>query len=181
MLYRCDRNSPGSGYVLLHHVMGGVEGKQGAWAYPEGGKTLCFSYNASQILIKSILYSFKGMGGVSNALANSAIEKGTTIFTEQVSTLSRNFAYLNIWLLIFYRQEVREIMVGDKGKVEGVKLRDGTEIFSKVVLSNATPHVTFLNMLPPKRLPEAYLKKIRSVDYSSPVTKINGTPYDIVI
>ena len=65
-------------------------------------------------------------------------------------------------------------MVGDKGKVEGVKLRDGTEIFSKVVLSNATPHITFLKMLSPKRLPEAYLKKIRSVDYSSPVTKING-------
>lgn len=31
-------HSIGSGYVLLHHVMGGVEGKQGAWAYPEGGK-----------------------------------------------------------------------------------------------------------------------------------------------
>ncbi len=30
-------HSIGSGYVLLHHVMGGVEGKQGAWAYPEGG------------------------------------------------------------------------------------------------------------------------------------------------
>ena len=30
-------HSLGSGYVLLHHVMGGVEGRQGAWAYPEGG------------------------------------------------------------------------------------------------------------------------------------------------
>ena len=29
--------TPGSGYVLLHHVMGGVEGHKGAWAYVEGG------------------------------------------------------------------------------------------------------------------------------------------------
>lgn len=65
-------------------------------------------------------------------------------------------------------------MVDDKGKVGGVKLRDGKEIFSKVILSNATPHVTFINMLPSRKLPESYLKRIRSVDYSSPVTKING-------
>ena len=29
-------DTPGSGYVLLHHVMGGVEGHKGAWAYVEG-------------------------------------------------------------------------------------------------------------------------------------------------
>ena len=51
----------GSGYVLLHHVMGSIEGQQGAWAYPEGG-----------------------MGGVSNAMAKSAIARGASIFTEQV-------------------------------------------------------------------------------------------------
>ena len=29
--------TPGSGYVLLHHVMGELEGIRGAWGYPEGG------------------------------------------------------------------------------------------------------------------------------------------------
>ena len=27
--------SPGSGYVLLHHVMGELEGVRGAWGYPQ--------------------------------------------------------------------------------------------------------------------------------------------------
>ncbi|GAU93230.1 hypothetical protein RvY_05202 [Ramazzottius varieornatus] len=30
-------SSAGSGYVLLHHVMGRLEGRKGAWAYVEGG------------------------------------------------------------------------------------------------------------------------------------------------
>ncbi|EFX86348.1 putative oxidoreductase [Daphnia pulex] len=122
-------HSIGSGYVLLHHVMGGVEGKQGAWAYPEGG-----------------------MGAVSSAMAKSAVEKGATIFTDQT---------------------VKEIMVDDGGSVAGVRLTDGTEILSKVVLSNATPQVTFINLLASGTLPESYLNKVKSVDYTSPVTKIN--------
>jgi len=50
----------GSGYVLLHHVMGSIEGQQGAWAYPQGG-----------------------MGSVSNAMARSAVARGASIFTDQ--------------------------------------------------------------------------------------------------
>lgn len=29
---------PGTGYVLLHHVFGGIDGREGAWVYVEGGK-----------------------------------------------------------------------------------------------------------------------------------------------
>ena len=49
--------TPGSGYVLLHHVMGEIEGVKGAWGYPEGG-----------------------MGAVSEAIAKSAREAGVEIF-----------------------------------------------------------------------------------------------------
>lgn len=65
-------------------------------------------------------------------------------------------------------------MVDDGGSVAGVRLTDGTEILSKVVLSNATPQVTFINLLASGTLPESYLNKVKSVDYTSPVTKING-------
>lgn len=51
-------SSPGSGYVLLHHVMGITEGHRGIWSYVEGG-----------------------MGGISNAIAKSAAEKGVKIVT----------------------------------------------------------------------------------------------------
>lgn len=67
-----------------------------------------------------------------------------------------------------------EILIGKNG-VEGVRLKDGTEIRSKIILSNATPKVTFIDLLPSGVLPESYLSKVKSVDYTSPVTKINGS------
>ncbi|XP_021496109.1 pyridine nucleotide-disulfide oxidoreductase domain-containing protein 2 isoform X2 [Meriones unguiculatus] len=53
-------HTPGSGYVLLHHVMGGLEGMQGAWSYVQGG-----------------------MGALSDAIASSATTHGASIFTEK--------------------------------------------------------------------------------------------------
>ncbi|CAJ0951836.1 unnamed protein product [Ranitomeya imitator] len=93
-----------SRYVLLHHVMGELEGKKGSWGYVEGG-----------------------MGTLSNAIAKAADESGAEIYTEKA---------------------VEQILVDDKGKAAGVVLQDGTEIHSRVVLSNATPHLTFLSMTP---------------------------------
>ena len=49
-------------YVLLHHLMGGVGGVPGAWAYVEGG-----------------------MGRVSAAIATSAMAHGASVVTEAVS------------------------------------------------------------------------------------------------
>ncbi|XP_042461201.1 pyridine nucleotide-disulfide oxidoreductase domain-containing protein 2-like [Zingiber officinale] len=51
-------HTPGSGYVLLHHVMGETDGERGVWSYVEGG-----------------------MGAVSKALSNSACESGAHIVT----------------------------------------------------------------------------------------------------
>jgi hypothetical protein len=34
--------SQGSAYVLLHHIIGGIEGKKGVWAYVEGGMVIQF-------------------------------------------------------------------------------------------------------------------------------------------
>lgn len=65
------------------------------------------------------------------------------------------------------------MLVGKDG-VEGVRLEDGSVIRSNIVLSNATPKVTFIDLLPSGVLPESYLSKVKSVDYTSPVTKING-------
>ena len=59
--------------------MGGVEGKQGAWAYPEGGKMVSPSHNTFMLN-----WWVLGMGAVSSAMAKSAVEKGVTIFTDQV-------------------------------------------------------------------------------------------------
>ncbi|XP_075072051.1 pyridine nucleotide-disulfide oxidoreductase domain-containing protein 2 [Mixophyes fleayi] len=121
--------TPGSGYVLLHHVMGELEGKKGSWGYVEGG-----------------------MGMVSNAIAKAAVELGAEIYTEKT---------------------VERILVDGSGTARGVVLHDGTEVHSKLVLSNATPHHTFLKLTPKEQLPEDFITMISQFDAKSPVTKIN--------
>ncbi|XP_045424643.1 pyridine nucleotide-disulfide oxidoreductase domain-containing protein 2 [Lemur catta] len=121
--------SQGSGYVLLHHVMGSLEGMRGAWGLVQGG-----------------------MGALSDAIASSATTHGASIFTEKA---------------------VAKVQVSSEGRVRGVVLRDGTEVRSKVVLSNASPQVTFLKLVPQKWLPEEFVKRISQLDTQSPVTKIN--------
>jgi len=121
----------GSGYVLLHHVMGGIEieGIRGAWGYVKGG-----------------------MGGISDAIARAAHAAGAEMYTNAL---------------------ISEIVVDGSGAARGVVLEDGTEIKSKVVLSNATPKVTYLDLMKKGVLPEDFEHEISLIDYTSPVTKIN--------
>ncbi|XP_067393116.1 pyridine nucleotide-disulfide oxidoreductase domain-containing protein 2 [Emydura macquarii macquarii] len=122
-------HTPGSGYVLLHHVMGELEGRKGAWGYVAGG-----------------------MGGVSHAIASAAAAHGADIFTEK---------------------PVTRVLLGPSGEAQGVVLRDGTEVRSKLVLSNASPQLTFLQLVPQEQLPEEFVQRVRQFDARSPVTKIN--------
>ncbi|KAK4783331.1 hypothetical protein SAY86_007705 [Trapa natans] len=122
-------HTPGSGYVLLHHVMGETNGERGIWSYVEGG-----------------------MGSVSLAICNAAKEAGAQIITGA---------------------EVSELLVGEDGSVKGVLLNDGTRLQSSVVLSNATPYKTFVELVPGTVLPEDFLHAIKHIDYSSGTTKIN--------
>ncbi|KAK6746980.1 hypothetical protein RB195_000308 [Necator americanus] len=118
----------GTGYVLLHHVLGGMDNRSGTWAYVIGG-----------------------MGAVSSAIAKSAQNHGAEIFTEQ---------------------EVDAILV-DNSAVQGVRLSNGKEIHAGIVLSNATPRITFEELIDQSHLPRTFLNAVKSIDYTSPVTKIN--------
>ncbi|XP_056006533.1 pyridine nucleotide-disulfide oxidoreductase domain-containing protein 2-like [Ostrea edulis] len=120
--------SQGSGYVLLHHVMGSLEGKKGAWGYVEGG-----------------------MGAVSQAICNCAMDHGADVFTSK---------------------PVKEILTKNDA-VEGVVLADGTELRSKAVISNANPKITFLDLIQEDKLPKDFVDSMRAFDFTSPVTKIN--------
>ncbi|KAJ4714417.1 Pyridine nucleotide-disulfide oxidoreductase domain-containing protein 2 [Melia azedarach] len=121
--------TPGSGYVLLHHVMGETDGDRGIWSYVEGG-----------------------MGSVSMAIGNAAGEAGAQIVTSA---------------------EVSQLMIDDYGRVNGVLLADGTQVHSSIVLSNATPYKTFMELVPNNILPNDFILSIKHSDYSSGTTKIN--------
>lgn len=100
------------------------------------------------------------MGSVSEAIARSARSYGVDIFTEKVKWFWLNyfgvlyilaFAFSSFFLCaynLFLWQDVGQVLVGSDGAAKGVVLKDGTEIHSKVVLSNATPYVTFKNLTP---------------------------------
>ncbi|KAM6563216.1 hypothetical protein CsatB_023214 [Cannabis sativa] len=122
-------HTPGSGYVLLHHVMGETDGERGIWSYVEGG-----------------------MGSVSLAIGNAAKEAGASIITNA---------------------EVKQLLVDDSGRANGILLADGTSVRSSIVLSNATPHRTFKELTPNQVLPDDFIRAISYSDYSSATTKIN--------
>src|SRR5712691_4798470 len=119
---------PGTAYVLFHHVMGECDGVRGVWGYVRGG-----------------------MGGISNAIASSAREKGAEVRTGA---------------------EVVQILVKN-GEAVGVALKDGTEIRSRRVASGADANVTFLKLVGNSELPPEFVEAVRNIDYSSASLKIN--------
>jgi len=119
---------PGTAYVLFHHVMGQCDGVRGVWGYVRGG-----------------------MGGLSNAIASAAREKGAEIRVN--ATVSR-------------------ILVKD-GRAQGIALRDGTEIRAKRVISCLDANVTFLRLMDTAELPAEFVDSVRHLDYASGSCKIN--------
>jgi len=121
-------HSPGTAYILLHHCMGGVDGHRGLWGFVRGG-----------------------MGAVSNAIADSARNRGVEIRTEA---------------------PVEKILVRD-GRARGVVLAGGEEIAAKTVASNLDPRRTFLSLLTPGELPSAFLDGIRKFRSEGTSLKMN--------
>ena len=96
-------------------------------------------------------YPEGGMGAVSGAIAKAAKSYGAIIETEA---------------------DVREIVVADN-ETKGVVLADGRFVKGTTVLSNATPEITFLKLVDESFLPEEFVRSVSSINYASPVTKIN--------
>ena len=119
---------PGTAYVLFHHVMGECDGVRGVWGYVRGG-----------------------MGGLSNAIAAAAKERGAEIKVNA---------------------PVGRILVQD-GRARGVALADGTEYAADRVVSCLDAHVTFLRLLDRRDLPAEFVESVKHLDYSSASCKIN--------
>jgi phytoene dehydrogenase-like protein len=59
------------------------------------------------------------------------------------------------------------------GKSKGVVLEDGTEIASRIVLSNADPKRTFLGLVDPKELPQNFRDAVAGIKMDGPSAKVN--------
>jgi phytoene dehydrogenase-like protein len=93
-----------------------------------------------------------GMGGITRALESAARERGVVIRT---------------------KADVARVLVDEEGRAGGVVLADGEEIRSRTVASSADPHVTFLKLLEPTHLPEAFRREVQDMDFDGVATKIH--------
>ena len=133
----------------------GTDAVIGAWATPDMPGT-------AYVLLHHVMgtaggargvwgYVQGGMGGLTQALAAAARHHGAEIRTQA---------------------RVSQILVR-QGRVYGVALEDGTEFHARAVLSNATPAVTFLQLLAPDHLPEDFLDAVRAIPYPAGVAKVH--------
>lgn len=120
-------STPGTSYVLFHHVMGECNGVRGVWGYMRGG-----------------------MGGLTQSIARSCKALGVDIFLNS---------------------GVERILVRE-GRAVGV-VAGGREVSARVVVSGATPRVTFEKLLSPDELPPEFLTDVRRISYDSASLKIN--------
>jgi phytoene dehydrogenase-like protein len=115
---------PGSAAIHLMHSQGDLEGRGAEWGYVVGG-----------------------MGRISFAIAEAAIEAGATIAAGV---------------------PVARIIPG-----EGVETEAGDRFRAQVVLSNADPKRA-LEMLEPESVPPAYRERLEGWKMRSPVVKLNA-------
>jgi phytoene dehydrogenase-like protein len=131
-----------------------ARGIHGAFAGPwSAGTSLGLLWQAAMdgSAIAPASYPKGGMGGLSQALANAAKAAGVELRTSaSVSQISGAY--------------------GDKPKVV---LEGGEEIESRVVVSNADPRSTFLNLVDPVELEPNFLLKMRNYRAPGVVAKIN--------
>jgi len=120
--------TPGTAYVLIDHCMGGVGGKRGLWGFVRGG-----------------------MGGITQAMAESARSRGAEIRTES---------------------RVKRISIKD-GRAAGIVLEGGEEIRARVVVSGVDPKRTFLKLVDARHLDGEFLEGVRAFKSEGVSMKIN--------
>ena len=120
--------TPGSAYVLLHHVFGEVDGEKGAWGHAIGG-----------------------MGSITQIMKTVCEKKGVEIETGI---------------------GVDKVLI-DNNKAIGVKLADGSKIFSNKVVSNLNPKLLFKKLVDKNDVDSEYLRKILNYKCGSGTFRMN--------
>ena len=120
--------TPGSAYVLLHHVFGEVNGKPGIWGHAIGG-----------------------MGSITQAMAKEARARGVEISLDAA---------------------VSRVLVSDD-RACGVVLDDGSELRSKIVVSNLNPKLLFQRMVEPAAVDADFSQRIAAYKCGSGTFRMN--------
>jgi len=120
--------TPGSAYVLLHHVFGEVDGEKGAWGHALGG-----------------------MGSITKIMKTVCEENGVDIST---------------------KTSVSKVLI-ENNKATGVKIDDGSVIYSDKVVSNLNPKLLFSKLVNEEDVDKEYLRKILNYKCGSGTFRMN--------
>jgi len=123
-----DTHTPGSAYVLMHHAFGEVNGKKGVWGHAIGG-----------------------MGAITQAMAQSAIEKGVIIETDKTVT---------------------KVIVENQRAV-GVELENGDSLKAKTIASNLNPSLLFNSVVDAEHLPPDFSRRMKHYRNGSGTFRMN--------
>ncbi|NMH27686.1 phytoene desaturase family protein [Flavobacterium silvaticum] len=106
----------------------------------------CFPVHASVLAhyFEGGFYPMGGGGGIVKAMTNAFKRHGG---------------------IIKISQSVAKIVIENK-KAVGVKLADGTEISADIIVSNADPSITYLNLIGKENLSKKLLEKLEKTTYS---------------
>jgi phytoene dehydrogenase-like protein len=121
-------STPGTAYVMAHHLFGATTGKRGQTGYVRGDK-----------------------GGLAEALAGTARAYGATLRSsaEVVGIVTRN------------------------GRATGVELSNGEHLDADVVISNADPKRTYLNLVNAGDLTTEFTDAIHGIQTCGQALKVN--------
>ncbi|NJO13442.1 MAG: NAD(P)/FAD-dependent oxidoreductase [Gammaproteobacteria bacterium] len=92
-----------------------------------------------------------GMGSITTAMAAACAARGVELRT---------------------CAPVREVLIRS-GRATGVVLEDGTEFRANLVVSNADPRRTFLQLVSAEHLPQQFLAAVRGIKMDGPCAKLN--------
>ena len=120
--------TPGSAYILLHHVFGEVDGEKGAWGHALGG-----------------------MGSITKIMKTVCEENGVDIST---------------------KTSVSKVLI-ENNKATGVKIDDGSVIYSDKVVSNLNPKLLFSKLVNEEDVDKEYLRKILNYKCGSGTFRMN--------
>jgi phytoene dehydrogenase-like protein len=121
-------STPGTSYVFGHHSSGDFDGEFGVWGFVRGG-----------------------MGGFTQALADSARHRGVDIKTNA---------------------RVAKVLTAD-GQVTGVSLDTGDEYSAAIVVSNADPIRSMIGFLDKEVLDPSLRKRIADIDQRGSMARIH--------
>ena len=138
-----------AGFIQAHDV-----GDPGA-----PGSAWCYAYIKCNIFGKSENTGIVkgGMGGITQALAAAARTRGVRIKTGALV----------------------ERITAEAGSATGVVLADGTQIHSRIVVSNADPKRTFLKLLAAEELEPAFRQRIKNLKTNAAYLKFHAALSDL--